>query len=71
VLLAVILVLVVGTIQLIGGSANDVFSATASSIGQRVSGFRFRIVLPDLLLLYIPWKCVCCHSQTWSVLRFS
>jgi Flp pilus assembly pilin Flp len=34
VMLAVILVLVVGTIRLIGGSANNVFSATASSIGQ-------------------------------------
>jgi Flp pilus assembly pilin Flp len=33
VMLAVILVLVVGTIRLIGGSANNVFSATASSIG--------------------------------------
>ena len=32
-MLAVILVLVVGTIRLIGGSANNVFSATASSIG--------------------------------------
>jgi Flp pilus assembly pilin Flp len=34
VMLAVILVLVVGTIRLVGGSANNVFSATASSIGQ-------------------------------------
>ncbi|HSZ01561.1 MAG TPA: hypothetical protein VK788_18830 [Terriglobales bacterium] len=34
VMLAVILVLLVGTIRLIGGSANNVFSATASSIGQ-------------------------------------
>lgn len=34
VLLAVILVLVVGTVRLIGGSANNVFSSTASSIGQ-------------------------------------
>jgi Flp pilus assembly pilin Flp len=34
VMLAVILVLVVGTIRLIGTSANNVFSATASSIGQ-------------------------------------
>ena len=34
VMLAVILVLVVGTIRLIGGSANNVFSATASSIAQ-------------------------------------
>jgi Flp pilus assembly pilin Flp len=34
VMLAVILVLVVGTLRLIGGSANNVFSATASSIGQ-------------------------------------
>ena len=33
VMLAVILVLVVGTIRLIGGSANNVFSATASLIG--------------------------------------
>jgi Flp pilus assembly pilin Flp len=33
VMLAVILVLVVGTIRLVGGSANNVFSATASSIG--------------------------------------
>jgi hypothetical protein len=33
-MLAVILVLVVGTIRLIGGSANNVFSATASAIGQ-------------------------------------
>jgi Flp pilus assembly pilin Flp len=34
VMLAVILVLVVGTIRLVGGHANNVFSATASSIGQ-------------------------------------
>ena len=34
VMLAVILVLVVGTVRLIGTSANNVFSATASSIGQ-------------------------------------
>jgi Flp pilus assembly pilin Flp len=33
VMLAVILVLVVGTIRLIGGNANNVFSNTASSIG--------------------------------------
>jgi Flp pilus assembly pilin Flp len=32
VMLAVILVLVVGTIRLIGGNANNVFSATASSV---------------------------------------
>ena len=34
VLLAVILVLVVGTVRLIGSNANSVFSATASSITQ-------------------------------------
>jgi Flp pilus assembly pilin Flp len=34
VMLAVILVLVVSTIRLVGTSANNVFSATASSIGQ-------------------------------------
>jgi Flp pilus assembly pilin Flp len=34
VLLAVILVLVVGTVRLIGGNANNAFSATASSITQ-------------------------------------
>jgi len=34
VMLAVILVLVVGTVRLIGGNANNAFSATASSIGQ-------------------------------------
>jgi Flp pilus assembly pilin Flp len=34
VLLAVILVLVVGTVRLIGGNANNVFSATASAVGQ-------------------------------------
>lgn len=34
VMLAVILVLVVGTIRLIGGSANNVFSQTASAITQ-------------------------------------
>jgi len=34
VLLAVILVLVVGTVRLIGSNANNVFSATASSISQ-------------------------------------
>ena len=32
VMLAVILVLVVGTIRLVGSNANNVFSATASSI---------------------------------------
>jgi Flp pilus assembly pilin Flp len=34
VMLAVILVLVVGTVSLIGGNANNVFSSTASSLGQ-------------------------------------
>ena len=34
VMLAVILVIVVGTLRLIGGSANNVFSNVASSIGQ-------------------------------------
>jgi len=34
VMLAVILVLVAGTIRLIGGNANNAFSATASSIAQ-------------------------------------
>jgi Flp pilus assembly pilin Flp len=34
VMLAVILVLVVGTIRLIGGSSNNVFSSVASSIAQ-------------------------------------
>jgi Flp pilus assembly pilin Flp len=34
VMLAVILVLVVGTIRLIGGSSNNVFSSVASAIGQ-------------------------------------
>jgi Flp pilus assembly pilin Flp len=34
VMLAVILVIVVGTIRLIGGNANNVFSAVASSISQ-------------------------------------
>jgi Flp pilus assembly pilin Flp len=34
VLLAVILVLVVGTVRLIGANANNVFSTTASSISQ-------------------------------------
>lgn len=33
VMLAVILVLVVGTVRLIGGNANNVFSATASAVG--------------------------------------
>jgi Flp pilus assembly pilin Flp len=34
VMLAVILVLVVGTVRLIGGNANNVFSQTASGIAQ-------------------------------------
>jgi Flp pilus assembly pilin Flp len=34
VMLAVILVIVVGTIRLIGGNAYNVFSSVASSIGQ-------------------------------------
>ena len=34
VMLATILVLVVGTVRLIGGNANNAFSATASSLGQ-------------------------------------
>ena len=34
VMLAVILVLVVGTIRLIGGNANNAFSQTASAISQ-------------------------------------
>ena len=34
VMLAVILVIVVGTVRLIGGNANKVFSSVASSISQ-------------------------------------
>lgn len=34
VMLAVILVIVIGTIRLIGGNANNVFSSVASSVGQ-------------------------------------
>jgi len=34
VMLAVILVIVIGTIRLIGGNANNAFSAVASSISQ-------------------------------------
>ncbi len=34
VMLAVILVLVIGTVRLIGGSANNVFSGVASSMSQ-------------------------------------
>jgi len=34
VMLAVILVIVVGTIRLIGGNANNVFYSVASSVGQ-------------------------------------
>jgi Flp pilus assembly pilin Flp len=34
VMLAVILVLVVGTLRLIGGNANNAFSASASSLAQ-------------------------------------
>jgi Flp pilus assembly pilin Flp len=33
VMLAVVLVIVVGTIRLIGGNANNVFSGVASSVG--------------------------------------
>lgn len=33
VMLAVILVIVIGTVRLIGGNANNVFSSVASSIG--------------------------------------
>jgi Flp pilus assembly pilin Flp len=34
VMLAVILVLVIGTVKLIGGNANNAFSTVASSLGQ-------------------------------------
>jgi Flp pilus assembly pilin Flp len=34
VMLAVILIIVVGTVRLIGGNSNNVFSAVASSISQ-------------------------------------
>ena len=34
VMLAVILVLVIGTVRLVGGNANNVFSSVASSISQ-------------------------------------
>ncbi|MFY9560281.1 MAG: hypothetical protein WAQ52_08615 [Terriglobales bacterium] len=34
VMLAVILVLVIGTVRLIGGNANNVFSSVASSMSQ-------------------------------------
>jgi Flp pilus assembly pilin Flp len=33
VMLAVILVIVIGTVRLIGGNANNVFSAVASQVG--------------------------------------
>ena len=33
VMLAVILVIVIGTVRLIGGNANNVFSSVASSLG--------------------------------------
>jgi Flp pilus assembly pilin Flp len=34
VMLAVILVIVVGTVRLIGGNSNNVFSSVASAVGQ-------------------------------------
>jgi len=34
VMLAVILVIVIGTVKLIGGNANNVFSTVASQVGQ-------------------------------------
>jgi Flp pilus assembly pilin Flp len=34
VMLAVILVIVIGTVRLIGGNANHVFSSVASQVGQ-------------------------------------
>jgi Flp pilus assembly pilin Flp len=34
VMLAVILVLVIGTVRLIGGNANNAFSSVASNLGQ-------------------------------------
>ena len=34
VMLAVVLVIVIGTVRLIGGNANNVFSSVASSISQ-------------------------------------
>jgi Flp pilus assembly pilin Flp len=34
VMLAVILVIVIGTVRLIGGNANNVFSSVASQVGQ-------------------------------------
>jgi Flp pilus assembly pilin Flp len=34
VMLAVILVIVVGTVRLIGGNANNVFSSVATQVGQ-------------------------------------
>ena len=40
VMLAVILVIVVGTIRLIGSNANNVFSSVASSVQSRHSGDR-------------------------------
>jgi Flp pilus assembly pilin Flp len=38
-MLALILVIVVGTVRLIGGKANNVFSETASAIGGSVKYF--------------------------------
>ncbi len=35
VMLAVILVILIGTVRLIGGNANNVFSSVASSIGSQ------------------------------------
>jgi Flp pilus assembly pilin Flp len=54
VMLAVILVLVVGTIRLIGGSANNVFSPTASSIGHKNS-FHNRKIVSLTSFVMRPW----------------
>jgi Flp pilus assembly pilin Flp len=60
VMLAVILVLVVGTIRLIGGSANNVFSQTASSIQQ----WRFTVLWPMKKARPVHHRSRCFASQT-------
>jgi hypothetical protein len=52
-MLAVILVLVIATIRVVGTSANNLFSATASSMGQQGLNYNHCSRL-DLILLVTP-----------------
>ena len=64
VMLAVILVLVVGTIRLIGGSANNVFLLPLFDRGDESKQFALQHrVAASVSTFRSAEECVCCHSR--------